>query len=149
MTRMLLFAAFACVLGGMLAAVQAPTNAMLGRSLNSPVNASFVSFAVGTLTLGVICLILRVRPDLGAAAAQPAYVWLGGIYGAVFVAAAAFSAPRLGVASTMTLFVAGQLVASLLIDHVGAFGVTPKPVNLVRLAGLALVFGGVVLVRRG
>lgn len=149
MTRMLLFAAFACILGGMLAAVQAPTNALLGRSLNSPINAAFVSFLVGTLTLGVVCLMMRVKPDFGSLAAQPAYLWLGGVYGAVFVAAATFAAPRLGVAATMTLFVAGQLVASLMIDHVGAFGVPVRPVNLTRLAGLFLVFGGVVLVRRG
>jgi bacterial/archaeal transporter family-2 protein len=149
MIRMLMFAVFACVLGGALAAVQAPTNAMLGRTLNSPINGAFVSFLVGALVLGVAALAVRARPDLNAAAALPPYAWFGGVYGAVFVAAAAFAAPRLGVAATMTLFVLGQLAASLAVDHFGGFGAVPRPVSLTRLAGLLLVFGGVVLVRRG
>ncbi|MFN3856118.1 MAG: DMT family transporter [Caulobacter sp.] len=144
-----LFAVAACVFGGMLTAMQAPTNAMLARPLNSPVNAAFASFAVGTLVLLVAIMALRVRPDFGATAAMPWYAWMGGAYGAVFVVAAAFSAPRLGVATTITLMVGGQLLMSVILDHFGAFGIEPRPINWSKLAGLALVLGGVLLVRRG
>lgn len=145
---LLIFAVCACVVGGMLTALQGPTNAMLARPFNSPVNAAFVSFAVGTLVLLVAILALRIRPDWAGVQGLPWYAWLGGAYGAVFVVAAAFSAPRLGVASTITLMVAGQLLAGIVVDHFGGFGIAPRPVNLVRLAGVALVFAGVVLVRR-
>lgn len=146
--HVLLIAICACVVGGMLTALQAPTNAMLAKPLNSPVNAAFVSFAVGTAVLLVAILALRVRPDWGGVQALPWYAWMGGAYGAVFVVAAAFSAPRLGVASTITLMIAGQLVAGVAVDHFGGFGGEAKPVNLVKLAGVALVFLGVVLVRK-
>jgi transporter family-2 protein len=44
--------------------------------------------------------------------------------------------------------IAGQLVAGMVVDHFGGFGIAPRPINLVRLLGVALVFAGVVLVRR-
>lgn len=144
----LLLAVCACVVGGMLTALQAPTNAMLARPFNSPVNAAFVSFAVGTLVLLVAMAALRVKPDWSGVQTLPWYAWLGGAYGAVFVVASAFAAPRLGVASTITLMIAGQLVAGMVVDHFGGFGIAPRPINLVRLLGVALVFVGVVLVRR-
>lgn len=145
----LLIAICACVVGGMLTALQGPTNAMLARPLNSPVNAAFVSFAVGTAALLLAVLALRTRPDWSGVQALPWYAWLGGLYGVVFVVAAAYSAPRLGVASTVTLMIAGQLIASVVVDHFGGFGIPARPVNLVKVAGVALVFAGVVLVRRG
>lgn len=144
----LLLAVCACVVGGMLTALQAPTNALLARPFNSPVNAAFVSFVVGTAVLLVAVVALRAAPDWTGVRALPWYAWLGGAYGAVFVVAAAFAAPRLGIASTITLMVAGQLVAGVVVDHFGGFGIAPRPVNLSRLLGVALVFAGVVLVRR-
>ena len=147
-SSILLFAICACVVGGMLTALQAPTNAMLAKPMNSAVNAALVSFAVGTLVLAVAVLVTRTKPDWPLVRELPWYAWLGGAYGSVFVVAAAFSAPRLGVSSTITLMVAGQLLASVLVDHFGAFGLTPKPVNLAKMLGLGLVFAGVVLVRR-
>lgn len=139
----------ACLVAGMLNAIQAPTNASLVGAVGSPLNAALVSFAVGTIVLLALALIMRVRPDLGAVRALPWWSWLGGVYGAFFVTAAAFSAPRLGVAFVITLMVAGQLIMSLTIDHLGAFGVPERPVSWVRLAGVGLVFLGVVLVRKG
>lgn len=145
---MIAFAIVASIIGGMLTATQGPTNAMLARPLNSPVNAAFVSFAIGTAVLAVLVLALRIKPDLQGAAALPWYAWMGGVYGVGFVCAAAFSAPRLGVATTITLMVAGQLIISMILDHFGAFGIEPRPISFGRIAGIALVALGVLLVRR-
>ena len=138
----------AVVLAGGATALQAPTNARLATAVAGPVNAAFVSFAVGTAALGILAAILHARPDLTAAKGLPWYAWVGGLYGAVFVVAATWAVPRLGVAMTITLMVAGQLIVSLALDHFGAFGVPRAPVNLGRIAGVALVVAGVVLVRR-
>jgi bacterial/archaeal transporter family-2 protein len=43
--------------------------------------------------------------------------------------------------------VAGQSIASVVVDHFGWVGFEPKPVSAGRLAGMALVGAGVVLVR--
>jgi transporter family-2 protein len=142
-------AMFAVVLAGGATALQAPTNAKLAVAVSGPVNAAFVSFAVGTAALGILAAILHARPDMVAVKGLPPYAWIGGLYGAVFVVAAAWAVPRLGVATTITLMVAGQLLISLVLDHFGALGVPRAPISLTRLAGVALVIGGVVLVRRG
>lgn len=147
-SSIMLIAICACVVGGMLTALQAPTNAMLAKPLNSPVNAAFVSFAVGTMVLLVGIVALRVKPDWPGVRELPWYAWMGGAYGAVFVVAAAFAAPRLGVASTITLMIAGQLMAAVLVDHFGGFGIAPRPVNLPRLLGVAMVLAGVFIARR-
>ncbi|MBL0967682.1 MAG: DMT family transporter [Brevundimonas sp.] len=138
----------AVVIAGGATALQAPTNAKMMTAVGSPVNAAFVSFAVGTAALGILAVILQAKPDMAAARNLPWYAWIGGLYGAVFVVAAAWGVPRLGVALTITLMVAGQLLISLFLDHFGAFGVPRSPINLGRLAGVALVIGGVVMVRR-
>ena len=129
-------------------ALQAPTNAKLATAVASPVNAAFISFAVGTTVLGILAAILHTRPDMAATRALPWYAWLGGAYGACFVVAAAWGVPRLGVAMTITLMVGGQLLLSLALDHFGALGVPRQPLNIGRVAGVGLVLAGVLLVRR-
>ena len=130
-------------------ALQGPTNARLVTAVGSPLNAAFVSFAVGTVALGCLAVALQTRPDTAAVRGLPWWTWIGGLYGAIFVVSAAWAVPRLGVAMTVILMVAGQILISVLLDHFGALGVPRQPLNLTRLLGVALVFGGVLLVRRG
>jgi bacterial/archaeal transporter family-2 protein len=55
--------------------------------------------------------------------------------------------PRLGAATLVAGILAGQAVASLLVDHFGWVGFDENPVTPGRLAGMALVAAGVALVR--
>lgn len=133
---------------GCMIALQAPTNAMLARAGGSPVLAALISFAVGTLVLLLVWLASGSRPRSAAFEGLPAYAWLGGAYGALYVAVAAYAAPRIGLASLITIGIAGQIAMALVLDHVGALGLPRDPVNLGRIAGALLVVAGVVLVRR-
>lgn len=121
---------------------------MLARAAGSPINAALISFLVGTAALALVALALGVRPQPGALRELPVYAWLGGLYGAFFVAVAAFAAPRLGVALLITIMVAGQLAMALVLDHFGAFGLPRAPISLQRLGGVLLVVLGIILVRR-
>lgn len=133
--------------GGMIA-LQAPTNAMLARAAGSPVLAALISFAVGTIALLCVWLASGGRPGVKAFAGLPTYAWFGGMYGAVYVAVAAFAAPRIGLAALITIGIAGQIAVALTLDHFGALGLPRDPINLGRVAGALLVIAGVVLVRR-
>jgi transporter family-2 protein len=130
-------------------ALQAPTNAMLARAGGSPVLAALISFAVGTAALSVAWMLGGQRPAGAPFASLPWYAWAGGVYGAVYVAIAAYAAPRLGLAALITIGIAGQIVMALWLDHVGAFGIARQPLSTMRVAGALLVVVGVVLVRRG
>jgi len=136
------------VAGGMIA-LQAPTNAMLGKAGGSPVLAALISFAVGTASLLGVWLAGGTRPQAGSFAGLPWYAWIGGAYGAIYVGVAAYAAPRIGLASLITVGIAGQIVVALLLDHFGAFGLPREPISLLRVGGAILVAAGVVLVRRG
>ena len=135
------------VAGGMIA-LQAPTNAMLAKAGGSPVLAALISFAVGTAALLLVWLASGSRPRRSAFAGLPWYAWIGGAYGAVYVAVAAYAAPRLGLAALITIGIAGQITMALLLDNFGALGLPREPVNLGRIVGALLVIAGVVLVRR-
>ena len=133
--------------GGMIA-LQAPTNAILARAGGSPILAALISFMVGTAALLLVWLGSGNRLRTSAIDGLPWYAWLGGAYGALYVAVAAYAAPRLGLAALITIGIAGQIAMALFLDHVGALGLPREPINLGRVAGAFLVIAGVVLVRR-
>ena len=135
------------VAGGMIA-VQAPTNALLGRAGGSPILAALISFAVGTIGLLLVWLLSGNRPGVRSFAGLPWYAWMGGLYGATFVAVAAYAAPRIGLASLITIGIGGQIAMALWLDNFGALGLQREPINLGRVLGALLVIAGVVLVRR-
>ena len=136
------------VIGGVLLAIQAPTNALLGKASGSPIVAAFISFVVGTIALGAAVAATSGRLFDPSLKQVPWYAWIGGFYGAFFVAVAAFGAPRVGLGVLLTAAIAGQLAAALVLDHYGLLGLARHPVNLTRALGLVLVLVGAVLVRK-
>lgn len=137
------------LLAGALMPTQAAINNRLATYVQSPVMAAFVSFVVGTLALlGYLLASGASWQALGQARQAPAVAWAGGLCGAFFVAAVVWLAPRLGVALTFSILVAGQMLATLAIDHYGFLGIPVREVNLPRLLGVVLVILGVFLIRR-
>ncbi|OAV45233.1 DMT family transporter [Lewinella sp. 4G2] len=138
---------FAIVAGVMLP-IQAGLNTEIGRKLDSPMYATLVSFAVGSI--GLILYLLFTREDWGAikeAGTLPWYYWTGGLLGAVYVAAIIVLTPRLGIALTFGLTVAAQMVFGVIMDHYGWLGVRESPINWMRVLGVFLIVAGVVIVR--
>jgi len=142
-------AIFIAALAGAGLAVQSGTNAVLGRMLGHPMWASFWQFAAGTVLMVAIMVLLRVpAPAFAAtAAAGPWWVWIGFATGSFFVVAALGLAPVIGVGGFIASLVAGQMVASLVIDHFGLVGLQVRPVTLARVIGAALIVAGVVLIQ--
>jgi bacterial/archaeal transporter family-2 protein len=138
----------ALVVGAMVP-VQAGVNATLARHAGRAEWAAFVSFAVGLLGLAAYLVAARIRPPpLSAFTGAPAWSWMGGLLGALYVTAIVVLTPRLGFTLTLALTLAGQMVAAMALDHAGALGLEARPVTVTRLAGAALLFAGVLLMRR-
>lgn len=148
MNPFLLVALAAAFVSGALVALQAPSNAMLARGVGSPVNAALVSFAVGLAALVLVALALGTRPNAAEMRSLPWYAWTGGLYGAVFVAVAAFAAPRLGITLFLIVAIGGQLAMALFLDRAGAFGLPVQEISWPRAAGVALVVAGAWLVQQ-
>jgi bacterial/archaeal transporter family-2 protein len=123
-------------------------NAQLAHWLDSPLRATLVSFAVGTLALLAVALVfVRGLPAGDRVSDAPWWVWVGGFLGAFYVLGSVVAAPKLGAATLVAVILAGQAVASLLVDHYGWVGFDENPVTPGRLLGMALVASGVALVR--
>lgn len=139
----------AAVLIGMAFAVQPPINGAGARILGSP-----VAMAVISVAITLVCLVAAlpffggsVRP--AALAGLPWWIVFGGFVGALIVAGGAAIAPVTGAAVFIVCLIAGQLVCSAAIDHMGAFGMVERPVSLMKLGGLGVVLVGVLMVRAG
>jgi transporter family-2 protein len=127
---------------------QAGINAQLAHWIHSPVRAAFVSFAVGAIALFLVSLLVfKPLPSTTRLGDTPWWVWVGGLLGAFYIVATVVTAPTLGAATLVSLVVAGQSVASLLVDHYGWVGFDEQHVSPGRLVGMVLVVTGVALVR--
>jgi transporter family-2 protein len=134
--------------GGVVLPLQAGINAQLGHWLGSPVRAAFVSFLVGTIVLLVAAaFVFKPLPSWAKLGNAPWWVWIGGILGAFYVAASIVTAPKLGAAQLVALVVAGQALASLVVDQFGWVGFETKHISVGRALGMGMVFAGVALVR--
>jgi transporter family-2 protein len=71
-----------------------------------------------------------------------------GALGLIVIGAVSATIPRVGASATIILIVAGQLAIGVLIDHFGVFNTLVRPLDLLRVAGLALVLLGAWLVVR-
>ncbi|MFL6466832.1 MAG: DMT family transporter [Pyrinomonadaceae bacterium] len=137
------------LLAGAMMPTQAGTNNKMATVVGSPILAAFISFLVGTIALFAYALLSgETLSALSDAKNAPPIAWIGGLLGAFFVAAAVTLVPRLGVAMTFSLIIAGQMIVTLLIDHFGLFGVPLKEISLVRIGGILLITAGVVLIRK-
>ena len=135
-------------LAGAMLPIQFGINAQLASWLDSPLRATLVSFAVGTAALFVVmAAAYRDWPAGERIGGAPWWVWVGGLLGAFYVLGSVVAAPKLGAATLVAVILAGQAVASLLVDHFGWVGFEESPVTPGRLVGIALVAVGVALVR--
>lgn len=137
------------LLAGAMMPTQAATNNKMAAFVDSPVLSALISFGVGTVALFVYVILSGVPlSNIANAKDAPAIAWVGGLLGAFFVAAAVSLVPRLGVAMTFSLIIAGQMLVTLVIDHFGLLGVPVKEISVARIAGILLITAGVILIRR-
>ena len=132
-TILLLLMALAA--GGMVA-VQGTVNSGLSKRLNHPLQASLISF-VGAIPF-IILILLILHPKLPAWSqlrAIPPLYCTGGIYGAIFVTTILFLASKIGIANTVVATIVGQLIVSVIFDHIGFLGLAVKPINIYRAIG--------------
>ena len=134
-------------LGGAAVALQVPINAVLGRASGSFVLAAGISFGIGFIALFALAGARGSLSGLGNLGSVPWWAWTGGLLGAYFVWANVSSVGVLGVVTLFATVVLGQMVMSLGIDATGAFGIPKEPVSWTRIAGIAMVLGGLVLSR--
>ena len=137
------------VIVGALIPVQAATNAAMSRAIGSVAITSLALFAIGFVVVAAWAIVMRGPfPSLETLRQVPVYGYFGGLIVASYVISITFLAPRLGVGNSICLIVTGQIVAAVIIDHVGAFGAIVQRLTIGRAIGVVLMIIGVILARR-
>ena len=134
------------LLGGALLSIQIGVNNTLRAALSAPIWAAFISFFVGSCALLVAGIVshspIPTRVDV------PIWAWIGGLLGAVYVVLSVVLADKIGIATLTGCVVAGQISASVVIDHFGWLRTPHHALSPGRMAGVVLLGLGVWLVKR-
>ncbi|GAB4210746.1 MAG: DMT family transporter [Synechococcales cyanobacterium] len=138
---------WAALVGGAFIPMQVALNTVLRRYVGEPMQVTFVSYLAGTLTSLLVCLIFQYPLPAFASLAQTSWwMWIGGCLGTLYVWATILATLKIGATLTLALTFAGQMIASLFLDHYGALGLARFPATQERIAGVALAVLGASLV---
>jgi transporter family-2 protein len=143
-----LLAAGLAFLAGIALALQVVINAGLSRTVGHPILAAFISVCVSAACFMLAVLVLRLPlPTRAALGGVAPWAWAGGALGAVYLTLSIFAVPRLGAAEVLAVIISGQLMAALVLDHLGAFGLAQHGITPLRVVGAAALVVGVVFIR--
>jgi transporter family-2 protein len=128
--------------------IQGAINAQLRADLDAPIATGAVSFLVATAAmLAVLAAAPRRRRTTAAVRDLPWWGWLGGLCGATYVTSVFLLIPEIGTAATIALTVAGQQLASVLVDRHGLLRLPRRAIPRTRLIGVAVLLAGVAVVQ--
>jgi bacterial/archaeal transporter family-2 protein len=133
---------------GLAGAVQAAVMGELGERVGVAPALAFSVLVSMICALAVLLVWERSVTGFRDAAQQPVWLWIGGIMSLFIVLAITIAAPRIGVAATIGLVIAGNLVMAAAIDRWGLLAQDQIPITGPRLLGLALLAAGSALTLR-
>lgn len=132
---------FIAVLNGIFIGIARSINGQLSVSLGS-FSASLWNHIVGLILLTFILLVsfgsnwqIPVLTDL------PTWAYIGGVFGAFFVAISSYVFPRIGAMKAAIFVIAGQMISAVLIDYINQ-GIDA---GIYRMLGVLLILLGIYL----
>ena len=131
------------VFAGLAIATQVVVNSIGLRDLGMGGLLGVSGFATGLV--GLALALSAARPEATGKALLCAVV--SGVLGAFILGSIVLAANQGGIARTLSLVIASQLIAGLVIDRSGIFGEVAQGLGLAKIAGIALIVaGGILLV---
>ena len=105
----------------------------------------FSAALTGVLAAVALLLAHRSLAGYGRALHQPWWMLSGGVLGLLIVFTITYAGPRIGVAATVGIMIAGQLAMGAAIDRWGLFGSDRIALHWPRLLGIVLLAAGAAL----
>lgn len=133
---------------GLAGSVQAAVMGELGERVGVAPALAFSVLVSMAFALAVLLVWERSFAGFREVAHQPIWLWLGGLMSVYIVLAITIATPRIGVAATIGLVIAGNLVMAAAIDRWGLLAQDQIPITWHRLLGLALLAAGSALTLR-
>lgn len=132
---------------GAVVPAQTAVNSRLRASVGAPIPAAFISFLVAFLCAVALAFATTGTSwDFASAAAEPWWVWIGGLMGVVFLTGNVILFPKIGAVETVVIPILGQVLMAMVIDHFGLYGSPQNPVGLLKVLGAVVVVAGILLV---
>ncbi len=132
--------------GGVAAALQATLASLMGQRVG--LMASVLIIHIGGTLLAAALLLGQGGGNIAQWRTVPWYALGAGTLGVGILSAINYAIPRLGVGTTITLFVAAQLTVGAIVDHFGFFGTDVRPFDAVRTLGVGALLTGTWLMVR-
>ena len=146
-TRLVLFLLVA--LSGAGLTLQMAWNSRLRASTGSAVLTTIISVFVTLLSLALVWASGATnRGAIPEFNSLPRWAWFGGVFAAYYLVASLLAIPKMGAAVVFSLVISGQLIAALILDSTGAFGLARISLSASRVLGTALLLVGVILIQR-
>ena len=133
------------VAAGLAGSVQVALMSRLGERIGVLEALGFSAALTGVLAVAILAIAHRSLGAFSRAVEQPWWMLLGGVMGLLIVFTVTYAGPRIGVAATVGILIAGQLVMGAAIDRWGLFGSERIALHTPRLIGLALLAAGAAL----
>ncbi len=134
------------LLGGVAIGLQNPLASLMGQRIGI-LQGAFIIHLGGTLVAGGLILAVP-GGNLAAWRSVPWYALGAGALGVALVTAISFAIPRIGVAATVGLVVATQIIIAAWLDHSGLLGASVRLFDAWRFVGVVLLMVGAWLVLR-
>jgi bacterial/archaeal transporter family-2 protein len=134
---------------GVVLAVHLAMNGKVGSVLNNARVGNALFWCIGAVGALAIGLTGWQNGALGPLKQVSPVLLTAGVLGACLVFAIAWLIPQVGAGSVMITLLAGQILGGLLMSHYGWLGSPVQPVTWTKLAGVAVMIGGVVLATFG
>ena len=133
------------VTAGLAGSVQVALMSRLGERIGVLEALGFSAALTGVLAVAILAVAHRSLGGIGRAVHQPWWMLLGGVMGLLIVFTITFAGPRIGVAATVGILIAGQLAMGAAIDRWGLFGSDRIALHWPRVLGIALLAVGAAL----
>ncbi|AZB41035.1 DMT family transporter [Bacillus sp. FJAT-42376] len=133
----------AALLSGMALTIEGAIYGELGKVIGK-LESSFYNFAAGSILLFILVLFFG-KGDLNKTFKVPKWYLLGGLFCVIYLTALIFGIPEVGVGISMIAVIAGQMMASIIIEHFGWLGsvrrrITNKRISAIIIMMIALFF---------
>jgi transporter family-2 protein len=127
------------LIAGLAGAVQVAMMSQLGDRISIAGALAFASLLTAAAAVVILLLAKRGLSPVVDAFRQPWWMLLGGLMGLFIVFTITYAGTRVGVAATVGVLIAGQLVAGAAIDRWGLFGTERIALGWPRLLGIGLL----------
>src|SRR6516162_6950984 len=130
---------------GVVLAVHLAMNGKVGSVLNNARVGNALFWCIGAMGAIAIGLTGWQSGALGPLKQVNPILLTAGVMGACLVFAIAWLIPQVGAGAVMITLLAGQVLGGLIMSHYGWLGSPVQPVTLTKIAGVAVMIGGVVM----